>query len=69
MYTDVSSSNVFVFLTDYDDGAYNSTGNLTYNPNAKNFIFVYNTITKTNPVVISTGSFFKFFAIISFAWN
>ena len=60
MYTDVSSSNVFVFLTDYDDVTYNSTGNLTYNPNAKNFIFVYNTITKTNPVVLVQGAFLNF---------
>jgi hypothetical protein len=60
MYTDVSSSNVFVFLTDYDDVTYNSTGNLTYNPHAKNFIFVYNTITKTNPVVLVQGAFLNF---------
>ena len=60
MYADVTTSNIFVFLTDYNDSDYLITGNSTYNPTAKNFIFVYNTLTKTDPIVLLQGSFLNF---------
>ena len=60
MYTDTATSTIFVFLTDYDDQDYASTGVSTYSPSANNFIYAYNTTTKQNPTLLVYGSFLNF---------
>ena len=60
MHTDTATSTVFVFLTDYNDQDYASTGISTYSPSANNFIYAYNTTTKQNPTLLVYGSFLNF---------
>ena len=60
MYTDTATSTIFVFLTDYNDQDYASTGVSTYSPSANNFIYAYNTTTKQNPTLLVYGSFLNF---------
>ena len=60
MYTDTATSTVFVFLTDYNDKNYASTGVSTYSTSANNFIYAYNTTTKQNPTLLVYGSFLNF---------
>jgi hypothetical protein len=60
MYTDTATSNIFVFLTDYNDEEYASNGVITYSPSANNFIYAYNSTTKQNPTLLAYGSFLNF---------
>ena len=60
MYTDTATSTIFVFLTDYNDEDYASTGVSTYSLSANNFIYAYNTTTKQNPTLLVYGSFLNF---------
>jgi len=60
MYTDTATSTIFVFLTDYNDENYASTGAATYSTSANNFIYAYNTTTKQNPTLLVYGSFLNF---------
>ena len=60
MYADTATSTIFVFLTDYNDENYASTGTATYNISANNFIYAYNTTTKQNPTLLVYGSFLNF---------
>ena len=60
MYTDTATSNIFVFLTDYNDEEYASNGIITYSPSANNFIYAYNSTTKQNPTLLVYGSFLNF---------
>ena len=60
MYTDTATSTIFVFLTDYNDENYASTGTATYSTSANNFIYAYNTTTKQNPTLLVYGSFLNF---------
>jgi len=60
MYTDTATSNIFVFLTDYNDEEYASNGLITYSPSANNFIYAYNSTTKQTPTLLVYGSFLNF---------
>jgi hypothetical protein len=59
-HTDVGSSTIFIFLTDNDDNTYVSTGDQTYNKDANNFIYAYNTSTEIDPILLVYGAFLNF---------
>ena len=60
LHTDVGTSTIFIFLTDNNDNAYVSTGVQTYNKDANNFIYAYNTSTKIDPILLVYGAFLNF---------
>tara|TARA_B110000208_G_scaffold65126_1_gene84432 strand:+ start:21 stop:4541 length:4521 start_codon:yes stop_codon:yes gene_type:complete len=57
MYSDIVSSTIFVFLTDYTDLTF--PGSLTYSSTALNYIYSYNTLTRQANQLVS-GAYLNF---------
>ena len=57
VYGDVTTSTIFVFLTDYTDPAF--PGNESYSASANNYIYSYNTLTRSVSKIAS-GAFLNF---------
>ena len=56
-FTDGVTNNIYVFLTDYTDAGYETA--ITYNPNANNFLYVYNILNQETHMLLS-GAFLNF---------